>query len=106
MKIVHNGYALRPEIVQSAYYLHHFTGDARYLDMGRTLFDSLMKYCRTDSGLAAQENVENKTQRDEMESFFLAESMKYLYLLFSPPNKLDLTSHVFDTEAHPIHRTW
>jgi len=106
MKIASNGYVLRPEIVESAYYLHHFTGDPRYLEMGRTFFDSLVKYCRTDTAYAALSDVEKKTQRDEMESFFLAETMKYLFLLFSPPDKLDLDKHVFNTEAHPIERSW
>lgn len=106
MKIAYNGYALRPEIVESAYYLHHFTGDPRYLEMGRTFFESLIKYCRNETAYAALRDVEKKTQRDEMESFFLAETMKYLYLLFSPSDKLDLTTHVFNTEAHPMHRTW
>ena len=106
MKIASNGYVLRPEIVESAYYLHHFTGDPRYLEMGRTYFDSLVKYCRTDTAYAALSDVEKKTQRDEMESFFLAETMKYLFLLFSPPDKLDLDKHVFNTEAHPIERSW
>jgi hypothetical protein len=106
MKIVYNGYALRPEVIESAYYLHHFTRDPRYLEMGRTFFDSLLKYCRTETAYAALDDVEKKTQRDEMESFFLAETMKYLYLLFSPPDQLDLRSHVFNTEAHPIHRSW
>jgi hypothetical protein len=37
-----------------------------------------------------------------MESFFLAETLKYLYLLFAPPKTVDLKSTVFNTEAHPI----
>ena len=32
------GYALRPEIVESAYYLYHYTGDEKYLQMGKTFF--------------------------------------------------------------------
>jgi hypothetical protein len=106
MKLTANGYALRPEIIESAYYLYHFTGDPRYLDMGRTFFDSLTKYCRTDVAYAALSDVETKTKKDEMESFFFAETLKYLYLLFAPPNTIDLTRIVFNTEAHPIRRTW
>ena len=41
-----------------------------------------------------------------MDSFFLAETMKYLYLLFAPPETLDLNQVVFNTEAHPIRKTW
>jgi len=106
MKIVERGYALRPEIIESAYYLYHFTKDARYLDMGQTFFNSLVKYCRTDAGYAALSDVEKKTKADRMESFFLAETLKYLYLLFAQPDALDLTKMVFNTEAHPITKAW
>jgi mannosidase alpha-like ER degradation enhancer 2 len=104
MKIAYNGYALRPEIIESAYYLHHFTNDSRYLDMGHTFFDSLVKYCRTETAYCALRNVETKEKSDRMESFFLAETLKYLYLLFAPPETLDLTKFVFNTEAHPIRK--
>jgi mannosidase alpha-like ER degradation enhancer 2 len=106
MKIAHDGYALRPEIIESAYYLYHFTNDGRYLEMGHTFFDSLVKYCRTGAGYAALQDVGKKTKADRMESFFLAETLKYLYLLFAPPQTLDLTQVVFNTEAHPIRRSW
>ena len=55
--ITYEGYALRPEIIESAYYLLHFTNDLRYREMGNTFFDSLEKYCRTDTGYAALSNV-------------------------------------------------
>jgi mannosidase alpha-like ER degradation enhancer 2 len=106
MAIVEKGYALRPEIIESAYYLYHFTKDPRYLDMGRTFFNGIVKYCRTDVAYAASSDVEKKTKADRMESFFLAETLKYLYLLFAQPDTLDLTKVVFNTEAHPITRTW
>jgi mannosidase alpha-like ER degradation enhancer 2 len=47
-----------------------------------------------------------KQQRDEMESFVLAETFKYFYLLFAPPKTLDFDKVVFNTEAHPLRRTW
>jgi mannosidase alpha-like ER degradation enhancer 2 len=106
MNITYEGYALRPEIIESSYYLLHFTNDARYREMGKTFFDSLKKYCRTDTGYAALSNVEKKTKKDEMESFFFAETLKYLYLLYAPSDTLDLNKVVFNTEAHPIRRTW
>ena len=56
----------------------------------RTFFDSLLKYCRTDVGYAALSNVESKTRKDEMESFFFAETLKYLFLLYAPPDTIDL----------------
>jgi glycosyl hydrolase family 47 len=106
MKISYDGYELRPEIIESAYYLHHFTNDPRYLEMGKTFFDSLVKYCRTDVAYAALSSVEKKTKKDEMESFFFAETLKYLFLLYAPADTIDLKTTVFNTEAHPIHRTW
>lgn len=106
MKVVDAAYPLRPEIIESAFYLYHFTGDSRYRQMGRTFFDSLEKYCRTDSGYSAISNVETKTKSNEMPSFFLAETLKYLYLLFSPRDMVDLHTTVFNTEAHPIRRSW
>lgn len=106
MTIADNGYELRPEIIESAFYLYRFTHDPRYRDMGKVFFDSLTKYCRTDLAYAALSDVQKKTKKDEMESFFLAETLKYLYLLFSPPDTLDLSKNVFNTEAHPIRRAW
>lgn len=106
MKITSPGYPLRPEIMESAYYLHFFTRDPRYLEMGRTFFEALVKYCRTEAGYAALRNVETKEKSDSMESFFLAETLKYLYLLFAPPETLDLKTVVFNTEAHPFRKTW
>jgi ER degradation enhancer, mannosidase alpha-like 2 len=106
MKITYDGYELRPEIIESAYYLHHFTKDPRYRDMGRMFFNSLTKYCRNDVAYAALSNIERKTQKDEMESFFFAETLKYLFLLYAPADTLDLSKVVFNTEAHPIRRTW
>ena len=99
-------YHLRPEIVESTYYLHHYTRDPEYRRMGETMFGDFVKYCRVDSGYAALRNVVTKERRDEMESFALAETFKYFYLLFAPPERLDFDKVVFNTEAHPLRRTW
>jgi ER degradation enhancer, mannosidase alpha-like 2 len=106
MKITYPGYELRPEIIESTYYLYFFTGLPKYLDMGRTYADSLEKYCETPDGFAALVSVETKQKRDDMESFFLAETLKYLYLLYAPRSTLDLNKVIFNTEAHPMQRTW
>jgi mannosidase alpha-like ER degradation enhancer 2 len=74
--------------------------------MGHTFFDSLVRFCRSETGYAALQNVGTKEKADSMESFFLAETLKYLYLLFAPRHTLDLNKVVFNTEAHPIRRTW
>ena len=105
MKIENAEYPLRPEIIESTYYLYRATHDAKYLAMGRTYYDSLVKYCRTPEAFAALKNVETKEKTDDMESFFFAETLKYLYLLFAPPSTLDLDSVIFNTEAHPMKRS-
>ena len=105
MEVVSPGYQLRPEIVESAYVLHRLTGDRRYLDMGRTIFEDLVRFCRTETGYTTLRSVVTKEQGDYMHSFFLAETLKYLYLLFAP-EALDFESVVFNTEAHPLRATW
>ena len=106
MKITAPGYQLRPEIIESAYYLEYFTKDPRYQEMGSTFILSLVRYCKTDAGYAALSDVETKAKRDSMESYYLAETLKYLYLLFAPRETLDLNKVVFNTEAHPLRKTW
>jgi len=106
MQIVYNGYHLRPEIIESTYYLHHFTLDPQYRKMGETIFNDFVKHCRVDSGYTALKDVVTKEKRDEMESFVLAETFKYFYLLFAPAETLDFDKVVFNTEAHPLRRTW
>ncbi len=99
-------YYLRPEIIESAYYLYHYTGDEKYKKMGETFFNSLVKYCRTDVGYTDLKDVTTKEKADGMESFFFAETLKYFYLLFAPKEELPLEKVIFTTEAHPIRKTW
>jgi mannosidase alpha-like ER degradation enhancer 2 len=106
MKISSPGYSLRPEVIESAYYLWFYTKDTRYTEMGSTFLLSLVRFCKTDSGYAALGNVETHDKNDNMESFFLAETLKYLYLIFAPRQTLDLNKVVFNTEAHPLQKTW
>jgi mannosidase alpha-like ER degradation enhancer 2 len=106
MKVLSAGYPLRPEIMESAYYLHHFTQDLRYLAMGQTFLAALLAHCRTDAGFTVLKDVTTKEKGDLMPSYFLAETLKYLYLLFAPGTTLDLEQVVFNTEAHPLRRTW
>ena len=105
MQITDPAYELRPEIIESTYYLYHYTHDAKYLAMGQTYFDSLVKYCRTDVGFAELADVRTKKKKDAMESFFFAETLKYLYLLYAPESTLDFNSVIFNTEAHPMQRS-
>ena len=106
MRIIAKTYHLRPEIVESTYYLYHYTKEQQYRQMGETIFNDFVKYCRTEAGYAALSDVITKEKRDEMESFALAETFKYFYLLFAKPGTLDFDKVVFNTEAHPLRRTW
>jgi ER degradation enhancer, mannosidase alpha-like 2 len=99
-------YYLNPEIIESAYYLYKKTNNPRYLEMGKVFFDSLKTYCRVEGGYAQLKSVVTKEKSDRMESYFFAETLKYLYLLFAPPETLDFDKVIFNTEAHPIRPTW
>jgi len=104
MRVVAGSFHLRPEIVESTYYLYHYTGDPEYRHRGEKMFDDFVRYCRTDSGYAALADVTSKQQLDEMESFVLAETFKYFYLLFAPAGTLEFEKVIFNTEAHPLRR--
>ncbi|KAF1708122.1 glycoside hydrolase family 47 protein [Pseudoxanthomonas sacheonensis] len=106
MQVRSPGYPLRPEIVESAYYLYRYTGDARYRGMGKEFFRDFVRHTRTGHGFAALKDVRSKEKEDSMESFLFAETFKYYYLLFAPGKALDFDGMVFNTEAHPLRRTW
>jgi predicted alpha-1,2-mannosidase len=106
MEIRYPQYVLRPEAIESAYYLHRITGEDLYLRMGRTMFERVLGRTRVPGGFAALASVVTGEPDDQMESFFLAETLKYGYLLFADPAVLEFGSVVFNTEAHPIRRTW
>ena len=106
MQVEAAGYPLRPEIVESAYYLHRLTGDAEYLRMGARMFEDFVRHCKTDVAYAALKSVVTKEKSDGMQSFLFAETLKYFYLLFAPDGGVNLRTVVFNTEAHPIRKTW
>jgi Glycosyl hydrolase family 47 len=106
MHVIARSYHLRPEIVESTYYLYHYTHDPEYRRMGETMFNNFVQHCRTESGYAALADVISKQRLDEMESFALAETFKYFYLLFASPETLDFDKVIFNTEAHPMRRMW
>uniref|UniRef100_A0A8C6HW80 alpha-1,2-Mannosidase n=1 Tax=Mus spicilegus TaxID=10103 RepID=A0A8C6HW80_MUSSI len=98
---------LRPETVESLFYLYRVTRDRKYQDWGWEILQSFNKYTRVPSGgYSSINNVQNSHKpepRDKMESFFVGETLKYLYLLFSDDLELlSLDSCVFNTEAHPL----
>lgn len=111
-------YHMRPEVLESIFILWRTTKDERYREMGWAIFEAIEKHCKVPRGYAGLQNVgvaSNGAKTDPMESFFLAETLKYLYLLFSPDSTLPLAGvndaefpdnlWVFNTEAHPI-RVW
>lgn len=102
MQIKSGAYVLRPEIVESAYYLHHYTRDPKYRAMGKEFFEDFVRNCRTGHGYAALKDVRTKEKEDSMESFLFAETFKYYYLLFAPEQTLDFDAVTFNTEAHPL----
>lgn len=97
---------LRPEFIESLYYFYVLTGNRTYQDMGWNIFQSFEKYTKVKHGYTSIGNVKNvlnSRPRDMMESFWLGETLKYFYLLFSDDrNEIDLEKYVFNSEAHLI----
>ncbi|KAF5332791.1 hypothetical protein D9611_005172 [Ephemerocybe angulata] len=98
-------YMLRPETVESLFIAYRLTGDELYREHGWRIFQSIEKHAKVPTGgYATVLNVdENPAQlEDKMETFFLSETLKYLYLLFSDSDVLPFDKYVFNTEAHPL----
>jgi hypothetical protein len=97
-------YILRPETAESLFVLNQLTGDPIYRDWAWEIWQAIEKHCRTVAGFGALRdvNVQNSGVDDRMESFFLAETLKYLYLAQDPDHPIDLMKYVFNTEAHPM----
>ncbi|KAL7140550.1 hypothetical protein ABFS83_09G126800 [Erythranthe nasuta] len=93
---------LRPETVESLFYLWRLTGNKTYQEWGWNIFQAFEKNSRIDSGYVGLKDVNTGVKDNMMQSFFLAETLKYLYLLFSPSSVISLDEWVFNTEAHPI----
>ncbi|XP_060613211.2 endoplasmic reticulum mannosyl-oligosaccharide 1,2-alpha-mannosidase [Anolis sagrei] len=98
---------LRPETVESLFYLYRFTGDKKYQDWGWEILQSFNRYTRVPTGgytsINNVQNPSNPEPKDKMESFFLGETLKYFFLLFSDDvNLINLDKYVFNTEAHPL----
>ena len=109
--IGHEGYPLRPELIESMFYLHWATNQTHWLTAARAMTFSLDEITRVTCGFARVKDVRTRQLEDLMDSFMLSETLKYLYLLFSGDS--DSTSwvrsgkFVFTTEAHPLHIfTW
>ncbi|RAL08667.1 glycoside hydrolase family 47 protein [Aspergillus homomorphus CBS 101889] len=97
-------YGGRPEFVESTYYLYRATKDPWYLHVGEMVLRDLKRRCWTKCGWAGIQDVRNGELNDRMESFFLGETAKYMFLLYDlehPLNKMD-QPFVFSTEGHPL----
>jgi len=93
-------YPLRPELIESTFFLYRATGDPEFLETGRYFYQSLMNVTKVEHGFCSVKNVETQELEDRMNSFFLAETCKYLYLLFDHENFLHKGNYLFSTEGH------
>lgn len=96
----------RPEAIESVWYMYRITGDTTWMDKGWKMFEATIRATRTEIANSAIDDVTSDEPglRDEMESFWLAETLKYYYLLFSEPDVISLDEWVLNTEAHPLRR--
>ncbi|KAL0947331.1 hypothetical protein HGRIS_013450 [Hohenbuehelia grisea] len=97
-------YILRPETIESFFIMWKTTGDTKWRERGWAAFEAIEKHARTKHGYANIKNVDKVPVEleDHMPSFFLAETLKYLYLLFLEYDVIPLAKWVFNTEAHPL----
>lgn len=102
--VVLEWYPLRPEFAESNWYLYRATNDPLFLEIGQTIMTDLQNYNKVPCGYAGTQDVRTGELSNRMESFFLSETAKYLYLLFnqSSPLNYDHSNWVFSTEAHPF----
>ena len=87
-------YILRPETSETFFILYHLTKDPVYREWGWEIFQAIEEHCKTDAGYAAIRDVDTMKQDNRMESFFLAETLKYLYLLQDDTADIDLLNTV------------
>lgn len=103
----------RPETVETLFYLYKITKDPIYRKWGWEIFENFVNHLKVTEGgkdnkpryaCLRDVTIESSKYIDNMESFWLSETLKYLYLLFddSENEKLDITKNVFSTEAHPF----
>uniref|UniRef100_A0A7S4FFU4 alpha-1,2-Mannosidase n=1 Tax=Eutreptiella gymnastica TaxID=73025 RepID=A0A7S4FFU4_9EUGL len=101
--LMEKGYPLRPEFLESTAFLFEVTGNHKYLEIGENAVRKLQRLARTRCGFGAVVDVTSGKLEDKMETFFLSETLKYLYLMFVPEEPLNISSrYIFNTEAHPL----
>lgn len=98
----------RPEAIESVWYMYRITGDPIWQEKGWGMWQAIVKHTRTEYSNSAVDHVNSKdgvvTPIDSMESFWLAETLKYFYLLYSDTDLISLDDWVLNTEAHPFRR--
>lgn len=99
-------YILRPEAIESVFTMYRLTGDATWMDKAWDMFVAIEKHTRTAIAAASLDDVTRADphKMDSMESFWLAETLKYFFLVFSEFDVLSLDEWVLNTEAHPLRR--
>ena len=97
-------YILRPEVIESYFVMWRLTHNEIYRQYAWEAAQAIQRHCRTGNGYSGIENVMvNPAHKDNtQQSFFLAETLKYLYLIFSNDKLIPLDRWVFNTEAHPL----
>jgi len=97
-------YPLRPELAESTYHLYRVTKDPFYLEVGRQILCDIERFMKVECGYATMHSVATLELEDRMESFFLSETVKYLYLLFDNEHALHQpgAEHLFTTQGHLI----
>uniref|UniRef100_A0A8D3CRX7 alpha-1,2-Mannosidase n=1 Tax=Scophthalmus maximus TaxID=52904 RepID=A0A8D3CRX7_SCOMX len=97
-------FILRPEVIETYMYMWRFTHDPKYREWGWEAVQALEQHCKVEGGYSGIRDVYASTPNhdDVQQSFYLAETLKYLYLLFSDDDHLPFDHWVFNTEAHPL----
>ncbi len=95
-------YILRPENLESCFYMYRLTHSDQYLWEGSKMVDDILVHCENEVGFASLKNVKTYEKHNSMESFFFGETLKYAYLIFAPESALDFKKVVLTTEAHPF----
>ncbi|KAJ4359432.1 hypothetical protein N0V95_002179 [Ascochyta clinopodiicola] len=106
VRIGSKNYILRPEAIESVWYMYRITGEKHWREAGWRMFEAVIKATTTKFGNSAIDDVTKTTPElnDSMESFWLAETLKYFYLLFADESLVSLDEWVLNTEAHPFRR--
>lgn len=97
-------YILRPEVIETYMYMWRLTHDPKYRTWAWEAVEALESHCRVNGGYSGLRDVyiARESYDDVQQSFFLAETLKYLYLIFSDDDLLPLEHWIFNTEAHPF----